>query len=422
MRSTPRVAAGCIALIAFLAACSESAAPDTTAPPGVSSATAGAGPTTGNPPPALPRVGPIAPTLTPVGPGPEHPLIGIDRDIGISVELSDGSRLWLFGDTAARDSSGRLTYFEVGTGAWAPADSPTETRDFARDGEPVPLVAEPSGRPPCPPEAPETGVWPVAAITDPRDPDRVLVWMVNICLGSATVVRPQGISLAEWRYDPSRPPEDAPVQLTVLNPLIFDSEDVVGSVIEGDGRYLIVVGCRPPELMGWGRTPGSRRPPVDGACAARRVDVADVADPAAYVPWTGTQWSDGEPAELELPPPPGPIELPAAPVGPFSVAPAPSGGGVVMVYSPWPGYVPALAVRWASTITGPWSAPVTVPLRECDPQDDPRRSCYAANAQPDFSTPDELGIGYYDREVSTPPQRGAFLIGSVPFRAPQSNG
>lgn len=39
--------------------------------------------------------------VTQVKPIPSSPLATIDRDAGVSVQLSDGSILWLFGDTAA---------------------------------------------------------------------------------------------------------------------------------------------------------------------------------------------------------------------------------------------------------------------------------------------------------------------------------
>ncbi len=373
-------------------------------------------------PGSVPGVGPAGWPFASVGPPAGHPLERIDRDVGISVELGDGSRLWLFGDTAEREPGGGLRYFEVGTAAWAPADDPTVTRDGSVGGLPVPLVAEPSGRPPCPPQAPRSGVWPLAAVTDPGDPNRVLVWSGNICLGSSTVLESQGISLGEWRHDPARPPVDRPVQLRVLNPLLFPSQDELGAVIGvGDGRHLVAMGCRPPQIEGWAG-PGSAGPaPADGSCVLRRVDVADVADSAAYEPWTGAQWGGGPPSPVDLPRQSTWVSYFAAPVGPFSLAPDPSGEGVVMVYSPWPGYVPVAAVRWAPEVTGPWSPPAPLLLEGCLPITDPRRSCYAANAQPDFSVPGELGIGYYDREVSTPPQRGAFLVGRVPFRPPGAN-
>jgi hypothetical protein len=40
-----------------------------------------------------------AATIDSVAPAVDHPLHLMERDGGISVELTDGSTLWLFGDT-----------------------------------------------------------------------------------------------------------------------------------------------------------------------------------------------------------------------------------------------------------------------------------------------------------------------------------
>jgi hypothetical protein len=111
---------------------------------------------------------------------------------------------------------------------------------------------------------------------------------------------------------------------------------------------------------------------------------------------------------MEFPVPP---DAPFTPPGALSVAPSPVGEGYVMLYSPWPGFVPAAELRAASTPAGPWSPPVRVMLPDCDR--DSQASCYSANLQPDLSGGGRLAFGYYDRFISGPPQLGSYLLTSI---------
>ncbi len=351
------------------------------------------------------RVGDTVSPPVRVEPAPGSPTPQIDRDAGVSARLSDGSTVWFFGDTAERTPSGSLAWFEIGSAAWSRPADPTTTYGGA-DGDAVVPFAEPTDEfEPCPPEASTAGMWPLAAVIDPTEVDRVVLWMSNICLGGGRTAISRGISVGEWRYDPADPPEDRPIRVTVLDQNLFP-DDRYGEAAVVDGERIVVYGCDQSEDPMNGDDGGS--------CRAARVDPSDVADVDAYEVWTGDGWVVGAP--------PAPLELAAAPgggfmpPGPLSVAAAPGGSGYVMLYSPWPGYTPFVEIRGARTPQGPWSAPRTLELPDCEQTYGAiRASCYAANLQPDFSTPGVLGFGYYDQLVASPPQLGSYLLTSVPF-------
>jgi len=353
--------------------------------------------------------------VTRVGPPAENPLRNIDRDGGISVKLSDGSQLWLFGDSAERKVGGGLAYFEIGTSAWAPADEPTSTRDAVIPTGPVQFIERGPGTPSCPADSPEFGAWPLAAVIDPKDPDRVLIWLANICLGDGQVAKSQGTLLVEWRYDPASPPDRKPIVAKVLAPRLFDDDTTVGAVLDAGNRSdLLAIGCRRPTMQGWGLPRGVDTPTLDpGACQAYKVAAADVAERGAYIPWTGSGWGQGRAVPMEMPERNAVLRSPPTPVGPFSIGAVPGGSGYVMMYSPWPGYAPTAAVRVARSPMGPWSPPVEFPLPKCGTG---IMACYSANVQPDFSTGDGFGFGYYDRSVSMDPQLGSYLLSTVPLR------
>ena len=341
-----------------------------------------------------------------VGPPEGHPLSRIDRDAGISARLGDGSTVWFFGDTGERLSDGRLRFFEIGSAAWAPPGAPTITRDHVVDGQ-VEHFATPTPEfPACPPEAPSAGMWPTAAVTDPQDPDRVIVWMANICLGSNRTAVPRGISVGEWRHDPTAPPVDRPIKVKVLEQNLFPDGMVGEAAFTLDGTVYLY-GCDTAISMEDADDPGS--------CRAARVDPASVHDRGAHEAWTGDAWVRGAaPAELEMEPAAGGQSLPP---GPLSVAGAPDGDGFVMLYSPWPGHVSSMEVRAALSPEGPWSPPVRVDLPGCnDHPGGQLYACYAANVQPDLSTPGRLGFGYYDRFISGPPLWGSYVVSSIDLR------
>ncbi|MFV0317418.1 MAG: hypothetical protein ACK5O2_10735 [Microthrixaceae bacterium] len=342
-----------------------------------------------------------------VGPPSAHPLSRIDRDAGVNAVLSDGSVVWFFGDTGKRNLDGSLASFEIGSAAWAPADDPLVTRD-PRDAGRIEVFAAPTPEfPACPVHAPESGMWPLAAVTDPTDANRVLLWMANICLGSDRTVLDKGISVGEWLYDPADPPDGEPVAVTVLAQNLFpDARLGDAAVVVGD--RIVVYGCEPPDSAGVVvLTPGE--------CLAASVDPDSVEEPAAYEVWDGKGWSaDGQAAAMEMPP--GSDRSGAvAPPGPVSVAPTPDSGGYAMAYSPWPGFSPSVHLRVSRSPVGPWSPPHEVVLADCGTDSNGADACYAANLQPLLNDVGRLGIGYYDRSLGPTENRGGFLVGTVEF-------
>ncbi|MFZ4516962.1 MAG: DUF4185 domain-containing protein [Microthrixaceae bacterium] len=384
-------------LVAVLGGC---AAEDRAAAGERTTTTAGGGPAAT----VRPVLGPVGPTR-PVGPPPTDPLARVDRDAGVSARLRDGSVVWFFGDTGVRNPDDSLAWFEIGSAAWAPAATPTVTRDVAVGGRALPFAAPTPDFPPCPPEAPVAGMWPAAAVTVPEGAvDQVLLWMANICLGSNRAAVSRGISLGRWTYDPAGAPPDGPVRVTVLQQRLFPDDALGEAAADGGDGFIYTMGCAAPPRPGWATE--------YGPCRVARVRPDDAADRAAYEVWTGRAWEAGGV--------PAPVELGGdghAPPGPVSIARRPDGTWV-MLYTPWPGYVGTASFRTATRPEGPWSAPVELTLPGCtDTYRGVPQTCYAVNLQPALDDGRSLAFGYYDKQVAQPPLRGAFLVTSVPFRA-----
>jgi len=104
------------------------------------------------------------------------------------------------------------------------------------------------------------------------------------------------------------------------------------------------------------------------------------------------------------------------PRGPFSVVTDAVSGAVIMVNSPWPSYTDSMEIRVAAGPTGPFGAPRTVPLPDCDDTlaGQPRR-CYAANVQPFLTEKGVLGVGWYDQMVEPDSPRGSFVASQIPL-------
>jgi hypothetical protein len=169
-----------------------------------------------------------------------------------------------------------------------------------------------------------------------------------------------------------------------------------------------VYSCDAPEAGG---------PPEDyGPCHVAKVGLDEVADPSRYRVWSvDGSWKPlitAEPRAMEMP-----AENPARryPAGSLSVSRDPAAGGYVMVYSPWPARTTELEVRVAADPQGPWGEPSPVALDGCrDTFAGVEYYCYAATAQPAFSEPGRLGLGYYDRAISSGPVRGTYYVATVP--------
>ncbi|HKY16470.1 MAG TPA: DUF4185 domain-containing protein [Microthrixaceae bacterium] len=385
--------------VVALVACSDDG--DTSTDDGTTTTTTG--PTSG-----IESVG--APTAaTRVGPAADHPMALVDRDAGVSVELRDGSMLWLFGDTAEFTATGSLAYFVVGTAAWAPASSPTTTHDASIGNRPFPFATPTAAFLPCPINAPTAGMWPYSAVVQPvADRDRVIVWMENVCLGPGAATGSRGMSVAEWWYDPAAPPDERPIVATVLNQVLFPTLSFGAAAVLGADGLAYTYGCDRSGAL--------------PRCGVARVSPFEVANPRAYEVWTGGAWLRGVPQGAPLAV--ATDAAPVAPAGAFTVAFDENFGAFVMVETPWPGYGTTLDVRIADRPEGPWSVPASVELPDCDDHvDGVDFYCYAATAQPAFSRPGELGVGWYDRVVATEPRRGAYFVSTVPIEvSPRAPG
>ena len=364
-------------------------------------------------PPSLRVTGPIANPVA-VGPGAEHPLTGIDRDAGISVPLSDGSVLWLFGDTAKPLPGGSLEYFVIGTASWAAPGDPTRTTDAVVAGEPVRFATPTDEFPACPADAPAAGMWPASAVAVPVGTrDRVIVWLENVCLGEGGVGIGRGMSVAVWWYDPSGPPADQPVVAEVLNQRLSPQRWFgLASFLGGDG-LIYAYSCDEIDRTDVYGT--------DSHCYLARVTPEGVATPDAYRVWDGQDWvrDRSTAAPMDMPARDG-----AAPTPPGSISVANSGSGLYfMAYSPWPALSKEIEVRVARHPWGPWSRPVPVPLPDCsDVVADKDDTCYSANLQTLLSGPGRLGIGWYDRLVDPVNRRGSFKVSSVPIEVVPAGG
>lgn len=348
-----------------------------------------------------------------VGPPDGSVLAGLSRDGGLSVQLSDGSILWLFGDTIQRTSSGEIRFFVIGTAALAPQESPTETLDYSIGGRPAVLAQPTQAFPSCPPEAPTRGMWPISSVVVPHEAaDRVIVWLANVCLGDGGLLVPRGVSVGEWLYKPATQGEPRPIVLTILEQNLFGPDDLdeplfgAASVV-GEGGYVYTLGCRRVGEL-----------PADSgrACFAARVDPAEVEIAEEYEVWDGEGFNRDQTAAVPVLMPVG-GQSPPIPPGQVSVAWHRYIGKYVMVYSPWPGWSDVLEVRVSEQPWGPWSSPSSVTLPGCDDVLGGRRyHCYTASRQPFMDSPTDLGVGYYDSLIDADRGLGgALLVAPVPL-------
>jgi hypothetical protein len=330
----------------------------------------------------------------------------VTRDAGVNARLRDGSIIWFFGDTGQFGLDGRITHFEIGSAAWAPTDHPTETHDYlAANGAPLEFAKPTSAFPPCPPDAPVAGMWPASAVVQHRaTTDRVVLWMMNECLGDGGTSHQFGMSVGEWVYDPTHPPDNQRVEVTVLEQVLFPTGGLgAASLLDGDTAY--VYGCDVPARNGFQEE--------YGPCRAARVPIDHVEDAGAYEMWDGVAWSHGAtPAALAMEEGGQPA---SPPVGPFTVTRDARSGAYVMVYSPWPAYTDRVEIRVAAEPSGPWSVPSGVHVPGCHPRGFKMTWCYGAGAQPNFGADGRLGLGYQNMETTTGLRSGRFLVTSVPF-------
>ena len=365
---------------------------------------------------------PSAPPV-PVGPADGNPLAGIDRDAGISVQLRDGSVLWLFGDSSASDPAGNLRYFVNNTAAWARAGSPTVTQDGATGGEPVQFASPDGSAWTCTADRPTKALWPSAAVRSDAGggKDLVTVFLANVCLGDGPLeIEGRGMSVARWTYDPSDPPIGVPVTGQVIDHQLFPAGREYGTAattgLVGGVTYVYAYDCDTPPDDGevsW--------PDEFGPCRVGRVPASAVDDRPSWRFWNGATWVSDVGAAVGIIPGPSGGADPQAPVASATVSWDQTHGVYVMAYSPWPGFTDRVFVRVATEPQGPWSDVVEVQLPGCvDTVGTVGFYCYAGTAQPALSgvgTDGEmlLGLGYYDQLVSIGPNRGQYMTITVPF-------
>lgn len=330
-----------------------------------------------------------AATIDSVAPAVDHPLHLMERDGGISVELTDGSTLWFFGDT----TNTSVSYFVNNTAAWASADAPTTTRDVAA-ARPVLFAAPPPGT--CTgADFGDAALWPESAVALPQEDgtDRVVVVMSKVCVGDNWLdIETVGFAVVEYRYDPADPPIDDPIRGEVTQPHLADAD-------AGYGRALL----HEPDGFLYGYECGTY-PDDWGPCHVGRVRPEQVTDPTAWRYWNGGDWTDPRswsPNEtaaqaMQLP---GDPET-ALPVAAFAVTYDEVFDTHLMVYSPWPGFCNVLAIRASDTPVGPWTDAVEITFPGCGTTDNGADEyCYAATPQMQLCEHEMFAGGYYDMKT-----------------------
>lgn len=353
---------------------------------------------------------------TRVGPASGTPLDDIDRDAGISVELSDGSTFWMFGDSSERTSTGAFRYFINNTAAWAAPNSPAVTRDGVVGGSSPSTFVTPVVDLGCPASAPTQVMWPLSAVAVPQSAtvDRVIAYFQNICLGPNLTTTSRGVAVVQWTYDRTAPPVDQSVTGTVVTQQLFPTNTYGNAAVLGSDGYLYAYACFGPAGGGW--------PDAYGPCKVARVTPNAAGTSSAYTYWNGTAFvSDiAQAAAMVLPNAAAGVNNPVASL---TVTFDAAHGVYVMGYSPWPGFTDTITIRVASSPQGPWSAPVDIKLPGCnDTIGSSGFYCYASTVQSQFSVAPSgsgdglLGVGYYDQLVAVGPDRGTYQVATVPFR------
>lgn len=342
-----------------------------------------------------------------VGPPSASPVRNIDRDAGVSARLRDGSTVWFFGDSSEVAPDGTMRYFVHNTAAWAAPGAPTTTLDASVGGVPIRFATPVAASPACPASTSQV-MWPLSAVVvGVGGFDRVIVYLENLCVSSASSVQSRGLAVAEWYYDPSNPPDRAPIVGTVIQASLRTDLAFGQAAVMGDDGLLYTYGCSGPS--------GGGLPDQYGPCRVARVDPSSVGDASAYRWWNGSSWVASMGAAVAVSLPPGPAG-PVFPVAGFTVTWDGVHGVYVLAYSPWPGYTDRVVVRVAGSPQGPWSPPLEVVLPGCvNAVGGVQFYCYAGTAQPQLSAPGLLGLGYYDQLVAVGPSRGSYQVVTVPF-------
>ena len=222
-----------------------------------------------------------AATIDSVAPAVDHPLHLMERDGGISVELTDGSTLWLFGDTTDDTTGLNMSNFVSNTAASASADAPTTTRDVAAN-EPVLFAAPPAGT--CAgSDFSDAALWPESTVALPQEEgcDRVVVVMSKVCLGDDWLdIETVGFAVVEYLYDPPTLRSTCRSGARSPSPISLTPTPATGrALLVGPNSFLYGYEC-------------STYPYDWDACHVGRVGPEQVADPDAWRYWNGGDWTD----------------------------------------------------------------------------------------------------------------------------------
>ncbi len=355
-----------------------------------------------------------------VAPADGTALQKIDRDAGVSAELSDGSVMWFFGDSLETDNVGNLKYFVNNTAAWASAVSPTVTRDGVNAGKPYAFLRQSDYGEFCDgAKYPNEAMWPESAVTVPINStqDRVLVFMSKVCLGNQFLqIEGRGMALAEYVYDRNAKPVNKEIRGTISAPALFGADKPYGrgAVMSADNSTIYTYQC--------GRFDGSKPGggTAWGPCTVGRVAVGSRTTSSAWRYWNGGDWTAAS-SWVSNAASAAPMTTPTGngvtiPVSAFTLTYDDVHGAYLMVYSPWPGFTDRVEVRVATSPAGPWTEPVDVFLPGCnDISGGVQYLCYAGTAQPKLSSTGLLGLGYYDQRVEVSGTRGQYITVTVPF-------
>lgn len=354
---------------------------------------------------------------TAVEPESGHPLAAARRDAGVSVELSDDSVMWFFGDTSQRDSDGALVYFVNNTAAWATDTDPAVTLDAAADnGEPIEFIT-PSEDFCRTHEYPKPVYWPESAVSVPQPDgtDRISLFVSKICVGTGYFsYEGVGMAVVEVIYDPRDPPAGRQLIGKVVAP-------DVATVAEPYGRASLVGPDGLVYLYHCGSLIDSHE-----TCATARVPADSISDGSSWRYWNGGEWTDPGSWSADSSAA-APLALPGndgVPIAAFTTDYDDDIDAFVMVYSPAPVYCERIAVRLATGPVGPWTPSVEVVLPGCNDQiGDDAFACYAATAQPAFNQPGELGLGYFDQFVADSSGNSEYYACTVRLTvAPRTSG
>lgn len=372
---------GLVALVGLfglaLAACGGGSDADPSRP----AAAAASRPTADAPPPTV-DVAPLE-ASEPVGPPAGSPWVGIRRDCGLSVPLSDGSALWLYCDTLRFTPDGDLEIFLNTSVARAEADAPLEMVDQPdRRGDLRPVIDPVPGYPPCT-AGQGSFTWPTAALVDPQPDgaDRVVVYFENVCVLPG-VLDGYDVGVAEIVYDPSRPPDpNHPIVAEVLEPRLFARDDRepfgLAGVLVDDLAYVY-------------RCPAGAKP-----CEVARAPIDDVADANAYRYWSGDGWSAdaADAAPMAMPDPVDGTKPAVEWVEALDL--------FIMVNHPVES-TDTVLLRVAPTPTGPWSAGAPIELPGC--QGFYPLICFAAEVHEQLSDDASVGLTWFDPTVPPGPE------------------